>query len=131
MEEVNSKQKNALLRALIKEFKERWAQYKDGGLPYEDQFDSWEKDGWQWKWEVDTKYYMLYLAVEPLGEHDEDEITFGISVGAGSEPFIEIEAPVTYKALDRATKSLVKWIKKELLVIYKNDDIEIILTALD
>lgn len=130
MEELTSKQKNALLRAMIKEFKERWAQYKDGGLPYEDQFDSWEKDGWQWKWEVHTKYYMLYLTAKQPGEHDEDEIVFGISVGAGS-PFIEIEAPVSGEALDRATKSLVKWIKKELLVIYKNDDIEIILTALD
>lgn len=127
---MTSKQKNALLRAMIKEFKERWAQYKDGGLPYEDQFDSWEKDGWQWEWEVNTKYYMLYLAAEPPGEHDEDDITFGITVGARS-PFIEIEAPITYKDLDRATKSLVEWIKKELLVIYKDDDIEIILTALD
>ena len=84
----------------------------------------------QWKWEVDTKYYMLYLAAELPGEHNEDERTFGISVGAGSEPFIEIEAPVSDEALDRATKSLVKWIKKELLVIYKDDDIEVILTAL-
>lgn len=45
MEEVNSKQKNALLRELIKEFKERWAQYKDGGLPYENQLIEWETDG--------------------------------------------------------------------------------------
>lgn len=46
MEKLTSKQKNALLRALVKEFKERWTQYKDGGLRYGNQLIKWETDGW-------------------------------------------------------------------------------------
>ena len=124
MEELTSEQKVALLRTLAKEFKERWAQYKDGGLPYEDQFNSWEKDGYQWKWEVNNRYNMIYLATVFRRDDDWDNATFSICTSIEGEPFIKIETPATDEALDGATKSLVEWIKKEILVKFKDDDID-------
>lgn len=73
---------------------------------------------------------MIYLSAELPGEYTWDDVKFSICVGIEEEPFIEIEAPVTDKALDRATGGLVKWIKKELLAKFKDDDIEIHLIAL-
>ena len=129
MEEVNNKQKNALLRALIKEFKERWAQYKNGGHK-DSQIVKWETNGWQWEWEVNKRDGFIWASVELPGEYDWDTVKFSICVFADEEPSIEIEAPVTDKALERATGSLVKWIKKEILAIFKDDDIDMHMIAL-
>ena len=129
MEEVNSKQKNAMLRALIKEFKERWTQYQSEGHQG-DQVIKWETDGWQWEWEVNNRYSMVYLAVELPGEYDWDTVKFSICVFADEEPTIEIEVPMTDKALNRATKSLVKWIKKEMLAGVDDNDIDMHIIAL-
>ena len=129
MEEVNSKQKNAMLRALIKEFKERWVKYKSEEHQ-DNQVVKWGTDGWQWEWEVNKRNGFIWASVELPGEYDLDTVEFSICVFADEEPSIEIEAPVTYKALNRATKSLVKWIKKEILAGVDDDNIDMHIIAL-
>ena len=123
MEELTSKQKVALLRTLAEEFKKRWALYKSGGQQ-DDQLVKWETDGWQWRWEVNNRYNMIYLATVLRRDNDWDNVTFSICTSIEGGPFINIEAPITDEAMDRATKSLVKWIKKEILVNFNDDDID-------
>ena len=113
---------------MVKEFKERWAQYKSEEHRG-NQFVKWELDGWQWGWEANTRNSVIGIFVELPGGHTWHDVAFSISVGIEEEPFIALGVPVTAGSLGEATGSLVKWIKKEILAGVDDGDIALRLIA--
>jgi hypothetical protein len=130
MKEITKKEMNIVLRALIKEFKGRYMQYKDSKPREAVLFVEWEQDGWQWEWEVYRPLHILELCAYRFGGYNWKEVWFDIRVSDDADPAIDITAPVAEGMLRKTTGSLVKWIKKEILADWKDSDIEVTLTAL-